>query len=112
MEERHCGLLRAFCSQESKLIWNALNEALSECLNHFFWNKDAINVLLDALADPNTAAIDGYTCVHEAIHQECSKVVLRAIISHGANMNAADNISQTALMLACAEGNIDAINVF
>ena len=37
MEERHCGLSRAVCSQEAQLISNAFNKALRESLNRFFW---------------------------------------------------------------------------
>ena len=74
-------------------------------------NKDAINVPLNAGADPNIAATDGYTCLHEVVRQECSKEVLLAMIYKGANMNATNRVNQTSLMLASEKGNDDAINV-
>ena len=74
-------------------------------------NIDGINELLNVGADPNIA--DKYSCtwLHYAVYGHCDKQVLRTIISHGANVNATNNGNVTALMIACVEGNEDAINV-
>ena len=73
-------------------------------------NKTAINVLLNAGADPNIADSDGNTCLYNAVGKGYSKDVLEAIISHGADVNVASKKKATALMLACQKGNIDAMH--
>ena len=37
--------------------------------------------------------------------------LFRSVINHGADVNATNKDNKTALMTACYEGNIDAINV-
>ena len=74
-------------------------------------NKDSINVLLNAGADPNIVGSQGYTCVHDAAWNECCTEALQAIISHGGDVNATSKENVTPLMLACVKGNKDAINV-
>ena len=75
-------------------------------------NTDAINVLLKAGADTNIALNDsGGTYLMYALHRDCSKEVLQAIINYGADVNATDNQNVTALWIACGKSNIDAINV-
>ena len=74
-------------------------------------SKDAINVLLDARADPNMADHTGATCIHRAVFKGCSKDVLETIVDHGADVNATNKKKVTALMIACEKGNNDAINV-
>ena len=73
--------------------------------------KDAIKVLLNTGADPNAADADGNTCLHYTARNDCCTEILQTIISHGADVNATDKKKVTALMLACAKGNEDAINV-
>ena len=73
-------------------------------------NVDAINVLLKARADPSIADKNGGTCLWYAVHGDCSEEVFHAIIHHGADVNATDKENCTALMAACAERHIDAIN--
>ena len=92
---------------------NATNKSNETALMKACWmgNEDAISVLLNAGADPNIAHADGYISLHGAINKGCSKEVLEAIISHGADVNATNKVNNTALMYACSEGNIDAINV-
>ena len=52
-------------------------------------NIGAINVLLNAEADPNIADDDdGNTCLHCAASGECRKEVLQAIIDQCVNVNA------------------------
>ena len=74
-------------------------------------NKDAINVLLNAGADPNIADANGYTCLNYAAYGRCSESALQAIIDHGADVNATSKQKKTALMWAYVEGNVDTINV-
>ena len=74
-------------------------------------NKDAINILLNTGADPNIARYLGDTCLHDAVRGNCSKEILQTIISHGADVNATNTINETALIISCRMGNIDAINV-
>ena len=74
-------------------------------------NVDTINVLLAAGADPNITDAGGYTCLHDAVDVGCNKETLKAIIDHGANINAANKKGVTPLMQAFQVGNINAISV-
>ena len=74
-------------------------------------NTAAINVLLNAGADPNIAGANGDTCLHCAARNDCCKERLRAIISHSADVNARNKENVTTLMLTCAKGNTDSINI-
>ena len=77
-------------------------------------NEGAINVLLNAHADPNIVGeADGDTCLHYAIKCPgiCSNEVLQAIIDHGVDVNATNKDNRTALMIACSRKNEGAINV-
>ena len=74
-------------------------------------NKDTINVLLNAGADPNIANSYGDTCLHDAVQNDCCTEVLQAIISHGIDVNASNKNHVTALIIACHKGNTDAINI-
>ena len=59
-------------------------------------NEDAINVLLNASADPNIRdGTYGDTCLHPAVIQGCSTEVVQAIIHHGADVNAINKKNQT-----------------
>ena len=75
-------------------------------------NTDAINVLLNAGADPNITECNGGTCIYHAVSGGCSKHVLETIVKHGADVNITNKNKRTALMRACTKGNKDAINVF
>ena len=92
---------------------NAANKISQTALTNACINKDenAINVLLNADADSNIVDADGHTCLHIAAAKECSKEVLQAIIDHGVDVNASNNISQTALTYACINKDESAINV-
>ena len=74
-------------------------------------NKNAINVLLNAGADPNITDADGDICLHSAARNNCCTEVLQAILSHGGDVNATGKEKRTALMIACKKGNKQAINV-
>ena len=75
-------------------------------------NKDVVNVLLNAGVDPHIADVNDrvptFMIPHEMI---VAQEVLQAIISHSADVNAADMNNVTALMIAYEKGNKDAINV-
>ena len=74
-------------------------------------NTDAINVLLNAGADPNIADAYGYKYLHYAVGMGSRKEVLQTIINYGADVNAKSKHFITALMIACHRGDTDAINV-
>ena len=74
-------------------------------------NKSAINVLCNAGADPNIADVDNYTCLYKSVSAGCNKQALQTMIDFGADVNASNKDNATALMIACAKGNTDAINV-
>ena len=74
-------------------------------------NVDAIDVLLKAGADPDIMDDAGYTCLQYAVYESCSTEVLEAIIDHGVNVNATKKKCATALMAACQNGDVDAIDV-
>ena len=74
-------------------------------------NKDAINALLNARADPNIADANGFTCLSFAVYGGCSEGVLKTIIEHLSDVNATSKQKKTALMCACEKGNVDMINV-
>ena len=75
-------------------------------------NVDAMNVLLNAGADPNITDADGNTPLHHAIEGSCSKQTLEVIIGHGADVNTTNKNGITAFMLACKKRNTDAMKMF
>ena len=77
----------------------------------YFRNMNAINVLLNAGADPNIPDDLSDTCVHTAVLRDCSKEILQALVHHGADVNAKTKGSATALMIACEKGFEDSIIV-
>ena len=74
-------------------------------------SEDVINVLLNAEADANIVDDNGDTCLLAAAFTGCSKETLQKIIDHGADVNAANVMNQSAFMLAAKKGNLDAVNV-
>ena len=92
---------------------NATNKHNITPLMHACENGDvdAINILLNAGANPNIADIDGYTSLHNAVEGLCSTETLKAIIDHGADVNASNKANETALLIACRKRNIDAMKV-
>ena len=69
-----------------------------------------IHVLLKAGSNPNIA-LEGVGCLMCAVLSGCSKEVLQAIIDHDADVNATNKNNFSALMIACENGNVDAIHV-
>ena len=74
-------------------------------------NVDAMNVLINAGANKTIETAYGDTWLHCAVHGNCSKEVLQAVIDLGADVNATNKHNETALMLASRRGNVDAMNV-
>ena len=72
---------------------------------------DAIHVLLKAGADNNIADENGNTCLRHAVCGHCCKEVFQAIINHGADVNATNKEHCTALMWACVQKHVYAIQI-
>ena len=101
--------IRSRCSKEILQILishgadvNATNEhgVAALRLTYQTGNEDAINELLRAGADPNLVDEAGETCLHTAIRSKCSRKHLKALITHGADVNATNKNSETAIQLA------------
>ena len=71
---------------------------------------DAINVLLNARANPNIVSPEGNTCLHHAVHRRCCKEIFQALIDHGVDVNATNNDNETALLMASRQGTLAAMN--
>ena len=72
-------------------------------------NADAINLLLNARADPNITSVNGGTWLHAALEGDCSREALQVIIEHGTDVNATNILNVTPLELASEKRKIDAI---
>ena len=72
-------------------------------------NLHTAKVLLKAGSDTNIADKDGNTCLMYAVHCDCNKDVLQAIIDRGADVNMTDKSNVTALMIALVKKYTDAI---
>ena len=114
------GAILGGCSSNAiraMIIHGADVNAMNKCnqtaliLASLMGHLDAIDVCLNARADPNSASTNGNTCLHYAVLEGCSIECLQTLIAHGADVNAANKYNVTALMKACEKGNIDAINV-
>ena len=64
--------------------------------------KEAMNVLLDAGANPDIVDEKGNTCLHVAVHQEFKEAV-PPIVEKSTNINASNHCNETALFLACGK---------
>ena len=69
----------------------------------------SVNVLLKAGADSSIVDVHGDTCLHKILYRECDQEALQLLLDYGAPVNATNNNHQTACMLACDQGNADAI---
>ena len=73
-------------------------------------NVNAINILLDPRVCSNCQGDEGYTYLHFAVIANCSKETLQVLVDNGAHVNAASKTNQTALFIACNQGDTDAMN--
>ena len=71
--------------------------------------RESAGVLLRAGADTSIADVSGNTCLHKIIHKGCDQETLQVLIDHGVPVNAMNRNYQTAYMLACDQGNVDAM---
>ena len=76
--------------------------------------REIMNVLLKAGADTTIVDVFGDTCLHKILHREYlsreyDHDALQMLLDHGAPVNAMNKNHQTAYMLACHQGNIDAM---
>ena len=70
-----------------------------------------VKILLDAGADPNIAAGNGYSCLHAALHGCCITEIVQALLSHGAHVNPVNNVHETPLLLACKTAQKESVKV-
>ena len=73
--------------------------------------SESVKFLLEAGADVNTSKPDGNNSLHVAVRGNCNKDSLQQIIQHGACVNAVNNRSETALILACRSANVENVHV-
>ena len=71
-----------------------------------------VKILLDAGADPNITDKHRESCLHAAIHGQCSTETLQEILDHGAHVNAVNNDGATPLLLACSTAQTEAVKSF
>ena len=97
----HGAIVNAVCKHNETALMRACYER----------REAAIHVLLKTGADTNIVKENGETCLRCAVHGNCSKEVLQAIIDHGVDVNATNENNGTALMTACEIRHVDAIHV-
>ena len=73
--------------------------------------NNSVNLLLEAGSNPNITDKNKNTSLHAAVHGHCCTKDIQAIIDHFADINAINKNKQTALMIACENGNVNAIKV-
>ena len=71
--------------------------------------RESVDVLLEAGADASIVDVHGDTCLHKIFHRECDQESLQLLLDYGVSVNAANSKNQTAYMLACDQGNEDAM---
>ena len=74
-------------------------------------NLEAMDMLLKAGTDPNSADAAGNTCLHLACIRACSKNVFQTLIKHGANVNATNSLKVNVFECACYFQHEEAIKV-
>ena len=68
-----------------------------------------VEVLLTAGADTTIADASGDTCLHKLFQRECDQETLQMLLDYGIPVDATNRNHQTAYMLACDQGNVDAM---
>ena len=75
-----------------------------------FSDTDAVQLLLQNGADPDSRQTDGATALHWATYQENADMV-KALIAAGANVNAVNRLNASPLYLAAKAGNAELIKL-
>ena len=71
--------------------------------------RESVSMLLKAGADTSIVDVHGDTCLHKILHREFDQEALQQLLDYGVPVNATNRNHQTAYMLACKQGNVDAI---
>ena len=71
--------------------------------------RECVSALLRAGADPSIVDIYDDTCLHKVLTTEYDHETLQMLLDHGVPVNATNKNHQTAYMLACDKGNVDAM---
>ncbi|OFW26086.1 MAG: hypothetical protein A3H97_14060 [Acidobacteria bacterium RIFCSPLOWO2_02_FULL_65_29] len=72
-------------------------------------DKAAVQRLLGQRVDPNSAATDGSTALHWAVHRDAADLV-ETLVTAGASANAVNRYGVTPLSLASTNGNLTIVN--
>ena len=71
----------------------------------------SMKVLLGTGADPTIANNERFSCLHAAVNGNCSQDSLRALIEHGAHIDARHTDGFNALLSACDTGQSESVRV-
>ena len=70
---------------------------------------ESVNLLLTARADLSIVDVYDDTCLHKVLNGEYDLETLQMLIDHDVSVHATNTNHQTAYMLACHQGNVDAM---
>ena len=103
--------IRAFIEHGADV--NAINNKsqtplLFACVNG---QNTFVKILLDAGADPSIADQYRDSCLHAAIHGQCSIDTIQEMLDHGVQVNAKNKDGATPLLLACSTAQVDAVKL-
>ena len=73
--------------------------------------QETAQVLIESGSNPNIADNHGCGSLYAAVFTGCRKNIIRALIDHGADVNATNKDKFTAIMIACAKKRLNAIHV-
>ena len=121
---------RGFTSLHAAVHGCCANETLQEIINHkaqlycqdnhgetalfnacSYRQQESVKILLKAESNPNIADNNDDTSLHAAVRGGCSKTIIHMIIDQGVEVNATNKQNETALLVACVNKHVGAINV-
>ena len=73
--------------------------------------ENFVKILLDAGTDPNITDKSKDSSLHSAIYGHCSIESLNELISHGAHVDAVNDIGETPLLTACKAGQTESVSL-